>query len=113
MAPVRLARGEIYLVSPAPRHDPKRARAVVIVSRQTLCDSKADKVICAPISTNADGRSTEVAVGVEEGLKHSSVINCDQLLLIPKSSLTHFVGSLSSKKVPALRAALRIALDLA
>jgi mRNA-degrading endonuclease toxin of MazEF toxin-antitoxin module len=112
MASVRLARGEIYLVSPAPRHDPKRARAVVIVSRQTLCDSKADKVICAPINTNADGRSTEVAIGVEEGLKHSSVINCDQLLLIPKSSLTHFVGSLSSKTVPALRTALRIALDL-
>ena len=85
---------------------------MVIVSRQTLCDSRADKVICAPINTNADGRSTEVAVGIEEGLKHSSVINCDQLLLIPKASLTHFVGSLSAKKLPALRTALRIALEV-
>ncbi len=112
MAAVRLSRGEIYLVSPAPRHDPKRARALVIVSRQTLCESKADKVVCAPINTNADGRSTEVAVGVEEGLKHASVINCDQLLLIPKSALTNHVGSLSLKKLRDLRASLRIALDL-
>jgi len=43
-----LTRGEIYLVSPPPGGDPKRARAVMVVSRQTLCDSKADKVIFLP-----------------------------------------------------------------
>ena len=107
-----LTRGEIYLVSPPPGGDPKRARAVVVVSRQTLCDSKADKVICAPINTNADGRSTEVSVGIEEGLKHSSVINCDQLILVPKSALTRYVGSLPSKKLLALRTALRTAIDV-
>lgn len=107
-----VARGEIYLVSPPPGDDPKRARAVVIVSRQTLCDSKADKVVCAPINTNADGRSTEVSVGIDEGLKHTSVINCDQLILVPKSALTRYVGSLPSKKLLALRNALRIAVDI-
>jgi hypothetical protein len=56
--PRGLARGEIYLVSPPPGKDPKRARTLVVVSRQTLCDSKADKLICAPINTEADGRST-------------------------------------------------------
>ncbi len=106
-----LARGEIYLVSPPPGKDPKRARALVVVSRQTLCDSKADKVICAPINTEADGRSTEVAVGVEDGLKHESVINCDQLVLVEKSRLSNYIGSLSSKKLATLRDALRIALD--
>lgn len=105
-----LSRGEVYLVSPPPGDDPKRARAVVVVSRQTLCDSKADKVICAPINTNADGRSTEVAVGVDDGLKHDSVINCDQLILVPKRVLTNYVGALSPKKLAALRDALRIAL---
>ena len=107
-----LARGEIYLVSPPPGKDPKRARALVVVSRQTLCDSKADKVICAPINTEADGRATEVSVGVEDGLKHNSVINCDQLMLVEKSKLTNHIGSLSSKKLASLRDALRIALDL-
>jgi mRNA interferase MazF len=86
---------------------------LVVVSRQTLCDSRADKVICAPINTEADGRSTEVPVGVDDGLKHNSVINCDQLVLVEKSRLTNYVGSLSSRKLIALRDALRIALDIA
>ncbi|MBA3496485.1 MAG: type II toxin-antitoxin system PemK/MazF family toxin [Gemmatimonadales bacterium] len=107
-----LDRGEIYLVSPPPGKDPKRSRALVVVSRQTLCDSKADKVICAPINSEADGRSTEVAVGVEDGLKHKSVVNCDQLVLVEKSRLNNYLGSLSSKKLAVLRDALRIALDV-
>lgn len=107
-----VARGEIYLVSPPPGKDPERARALVIVSRQTLCDSKADKVICAPINSTADGRSTEVPVGVDDGLKHRSVINCDQLLLVEKARLTNYVASLSHKNLGALRDALRIALEI-
>ncbi len=107
-----LSRGEIYLVSPSPGADPKRARAVVVVSRQVLCDSRADKVICAPVNSNADGRSTELAVGVDEGLKHDSVINCDQLILVPKRALTNYVGGLSPRKLAELRVALRIALGV-
>lgn len=107
-----LVRGEIYSVSPAPGNDPKRARCVVIVSRQTLCDSMADKVVCAAINTNDDGRSTEVAVGIDEGLKHESVVNCDQLLLVPKSALTHYVGALPIPRLAELKRALRVALDL-
>ena len=109
---MKLARGEIYLVSPPPGDDPRHRRAVVIVSRQTICDSRADKVICAPVNTNSDGRSTEVEIGQDEGLKHDSVINCDQLVLVRKSALTNFVGLLSSKKRVTLNAALRIALEI-
>ena len=109
---MRLSRGEIYLVSPPLGKDPKRARAVVVVSRQTLCDSHADKVVCAPINTHADGRSTEVAVGTGEGLKHDSVVNCDQLVFVPKTALTNYVGVLSPKRLAALRSALRIALAI-
>ncbi|HEV8357535.1 MAG TPA: type II toxin-antitoxin system PemK/MazF family toxin [Gemmatimonadales bacterium] len=109
---MKWTRGEVYLVSPAPGKDPKRSRAVVIVSRQTLCESRADKLICAPVNTQADGRSTEVPVGIAEGLKHTSVINCDQLILVPKSSLSDYRGALSPAKLGELRRALRIALDL-
>ena len=108
-----LARGEIYLVAPPPGKDPRRARAVVVVSRQTLCDSKADKLICAPINTKSDGRSTEVPVGIEQGLKHNSVVNCDQLVLIEKARLTNYLGVLSTAMLVDLRRALRIALDIA
>jgi mRNA interferase MazF len=107
-----LTRGDVYLVSPAPGKDPRRARPLVVVSRQTLCDSRADKVVCAPVNTNADGRSTEVPVGVAEGLKHDSVVNCDQLVLVPKAMLTNYLGSLTSAKRRLLRDALRVALEL-
>ena len=49
-------------------------------------------------------------MGVSEGLKHSSVVNCDQLMLVARTSLTRYVGTLPPQKVQLLRAALRIAL---
>lgn len=109
---MRLSRGDIFLVSPAPGADPRRRRPVVVVSRQTLCDSKADKVVCAPINNHAYGQSTEVDVGPGEGLKHDSVINCDQLVLVSKSSLTHFVAHLPNTKILEMNAALRVALNI-
>jgi mRNA interferase MazF len=56
--------------------------------------------------------ATEVTVGMDEGLKLPSVINCDQLTRLEKSLLTDYVGKLSSKKQHELRAALRVALDV-
>jgi len=110
---VSVARGQVYRVAPPPgKGDPRPGRCVVVVSRDTLCASRADKVVCAPVNSNADGRSTEVPVGVDVGLKHDSVINCDQLVLVPKSALTNYVGSLSASKLRELRDALRAALDV-
>ncbi len=107
-----MKRGEIYRLAPPPGGDPKRSRCYVVVSRQTLLDSKADKVICAPVNTAYVGLETQLPVGVAEGLKHDSCANCDQLVLIEKSRLTNYVGSLALPKLPALRRALRIALDV-
>ena len=64
----------------------------MIVSRQLLIDSSFSSVVCAPIYTRRDGLHTQVDVGVDEGLKHESTIHCDELMSLPKSSLTHFVG---------------------
>ncbi|MDP3774879.1 MAG: type II toxin-antitoxin system PemK/MazF family toxin [Gemmatimonadales bacterium] len=107
-----MIRGEIYRLAPPPGGDPKRARCYVVVSRQTLLDSKADKVVCAPVNTTFVGLETQLPAGVAEGLKHSSCVNCDQLLLIDKGRLTNFVGSLSAEKLRGLRRALRVALDV-
>jgi mRNA interferase MazF len=49
---------------------------------------------------------------VDEGLKHDSSIHCDELISLPKSLLTNFVGSLSLKKIEELDRALIIALDI-
>ena len=105
-------RGEIYNIPRPPHKDPKKRRCFVVVSRQTLLDSKAAHAVCAPINSGGHGLETEVQVGPEHGLKHISYINCDQLVRIEKSRLTDFVGSLPASKIRALNKSLRIALDL-
>lgn len=107
-----MRRGDIYRVFKPKSDDPKRYRFYVLVSRQELLDSGFSTVVCAPIYTRGRGLATQVAVGVEEGLKHDSWIWCDNLRSISKSELTNFVGSLSRDKIQALNLTLAIALDL-
>ena len=107
-----MRRGEVYRLAPPPGGDPKRSRCYVVVSRQTLLDSRADKVICAPVNTAFVGLETQVPVGADEGLKHASCVNCDQLVLIEKGRLTNYVGSLAPVKLRALRHSLQVALDV-
>ena len=107
-----MKRGELYrVVNPSPR-DPKKSRVFVIVSRLVLLDSRFSAVICAPIYSAYDGLSTQVPVGIEEGLKHESSIHCDELVSLPKAALTNYVGMLSPNKIQLLSQALRLALDV-
>jgi mRNA interferase MazF len=122
-----MTRGEIYSVhhpgnspndspddSPndSPNNDPKLHRSFVVVSRQVLIDSRFPTVICAPILTRGHGFSTQVTVGVDEGLKHESSILCDNLVSLRKVQLTRFVGSLGRAKVEELDRAIKMALSL-
>ncbi len=107
-----MKRGDLYRVYKGSSHDPKKFRIFVIVSRQVLIDSKYSTVICAPVYSSYDGLSTQVKVGIDEGLKHDSSIHCDELISIPKSSLRNFVGSLSPEKVDQLDDSLKVALAL-
>ena len=84
----------------------------MIVSRRLLIDSRFSTVTCAPVFSAHEGLSTQVPVGPEEGLKHASSIHCDELMSLPKSALTNFVGSLSRVKLERLNRALRIALEI-
>lgn len=107
-----MKRGNLYRVRKATATDPKRFRVFVVVSRQVLTDSRFSSVICAPIYSSYDGLSTQVPVGVDEGLKHESSIYCDELVSLPKRSLTDFVGTLSAAKLDLLNRSLSIALGL-
>ena len=84
----------------------------MIVSRQVLIESKFATVICAPVYSERHGLASQVDVGPEEGLKTDSCVHCDELVSLPKSSLTNYVGSLSSIKVAELHHALSVALGL-
>lgn len=107
-----LRRGEVYRVRQPQHGDPKKSRCFVIVSRQELVDSKANRILCAPVNSQGFGFATEVPVGEPEGLKHASVVNCDQLTRMEKSLLTDYIGRLSAAKLLLVKTALRIALGV-
>ncbi len=107
-----MRRGEFYLVKKPGSQDPKRQRVFVIVSRQALIDTRFTSVICAPVYSQHDGLSTQVRVGIEEGLKRDSSVHCDELVSLPKSMLTRYVGRLGDERVIELNVALVRALEL-
>jgi mRNA interferase MazF len=104
-----MKRGELYRVSLGSKTDTKKQRVYVIVSRQELIDSAYSTLICAPVYTSYEGLSTQVSVGVDEGLKHPGAIRCDELISILKSRLTDYVGILPEEKLYELGQALVIA----
>ena len=107
-----MQRGDLYLVRKPGQTDPRKQRVFAVVSRQLLIDSKFSTVICAPVYSRHDGLSTQVPAGIGEGLKHESSVHCDELVSLPKSMLTRFIGRLSQEKLNELDRALAIALDL-
>lgn len=106
-----MKRGELYRVR-HPRDDPRRSRVFVVVSRAALLDSAFSTVTCAPVYSVRHGLSTQVPVGLEEGLKHESAIHCDELVSLPRSVLTDYLGSLTGSRIRDLNRALAVALDL-
>lgn len=104
-----VARGDIYwaeLGAPAGR------RPVCVLTRNAGSEVLAS-VTCAPITRTIRGIRSEVGVGSEEGLPESSVINCDNVVTVPKAVLAERpLGRLDVEKRVALDRALRYALDI-
>ena len=93
-----MTRGDFFRVAKPSARNPRRFRVFVVISRQVLIDSKFSTLICAPVYSASHGLSTQVPVGPDEGVRHESSIHCDELVSLPKSTLTHFVGSLALAK---------------
>ncbi len=107
-----MKRGDLFRVRRPGGGDPRRSRVFVVVSRQTLVDSRFSTVVCAPVYTRRDGLATQVDLGSEDGLKHDSSVHCDALVSLPKSALTDYVATLAPARARALGQALRVALAL-
>lgn len=105
-------RGELYLVKRSGKNDPKSQRVFVLVGRQVSIESRFTTAICAPVYSRHDDLSTQVRVGPNEGLKHESSIHCDELMSVPKSMLTNYVGRLAIDRIEDLNRALMAALQL-
>ena len=107
-----MRRGDLYRVPRPGGADPKVFRVFAVVGRQAVIDSRFSTVVCAPVYSARHGLASQVAVGVDEGLKHDSALHCDELVSLPKARLTAFVGRLSAAKIRALDQALVAALEI-
>jgi mRNA interferase MazF len=104
MAP-RVSRGEIWLYA---FEAPDKRRPVLVLSRQKAIDLLRT-IVVAPITSAAHGAPSEVQVGIDEGLKHESVVNLDQVQTVDQKRLRHFVGTVGPEKMTAVCQALLIA----
>jgi mRNA interferase MazF len=104
MAP-RVNRGEIWLYLFSA---PDKQRPVLVLSRQKAI-ALLHTVLVAPITSTSHGAPSEVPVGLEEGLKHDSVINLDQVQTVDQKKLHQFIGTVGAQKMDDVCRALRIA----
>lgn len=107
-----MKRGELYRLRKPGGDDRKTSRVYAVVSRQATIDSRFATVICVPVYSSRHGLATQVPIGVDEGLKHDCALHCDELVSVPKSRLTDYVGALPMAKIRELDRALVAALDV-
>jgi mRNA interferase MazF len=85
-----------------------KRRPVLVLSRDPL-GALLHSVICAPITSNARGLATEVALGKEAGLAHRSVANFDNTFLLARRRLVKRLGKASHATMKEACAALATA----
>ena len=104
-----VARAEIYWADLGP---PSGRRPVCILTRTPVIRVRT-AVTCAPITRTVRGIASEVEVGGDQGLSHSGVISCDNIMTVSKAALEpEPVGRLDPVKRAELDRALRFALDI-
>jgi mRNA interferase MazF len=88
-----------------------KARPVLVLTRD-LVRPHMDRVTVAPITTTIRGLSTEVPVGLANGLDRTCVVSCDSIVTVRASALGRQIGQLLPAQEAALTAAIRAAFDL-
>jgi mRNA interferase MazF len=87
---------------------PDKRRPVLVLSRPALLEL-LNTALVAAVTTTIRGVPTEVLLGQEEGLKHTSCVNLTNLFTVRKSNLRQFVGSVGDGKMHEVCRALAIA----
>lgn len=88
-----------------------KARPVLILTRE-LVRPHLTRVTVAPITGTVRGLSTEVPVGVRNGLENDSVVSMDNIVTIPVTALGRQIGFLLPDQEESLTKAIRNAFDL-
>lgn len=88
-----------------------KARPVLILTRELVRPHLA-RVTVAPITGTIRGLSTEVPVGLRNGLEKESVVSVDNIVTIPIETLGRLIGFFFPDQEAALSVAVRNAFDL-
>jgi mRNA interferase MazF len=84
-------------------------RPILLLSR-TPAFQYLSKVMVAEVTTNVRGIPQEVSLGRAEGLRHPSVVNMDNVHVVPKSCLEDLIGTVAATRELELKRALGYAL---
>lgn len=99
-------RGDVYIAD-----IPGGLRPAVIVTRDAAIPILAN-VTVAYVTSTTRGLATEVPLDAGLGLRDDCVVNCDNVMTLPKHGLLRRLGALGPAELRRLDEALRIALGL-
>jgi len=87
---------------------PDKLRPVVVLSREDAI-AVLHTVMVAPVTSTIRGIPSEVVIGIDEGLKHTSAVNLDHVQTVEQGRLTRRLGRLRGEPLVRLCGALAIA----
>jgi mRNA interferase MazF len=90
--------------------EPIGRRPVLLLTR-TAAYAYLNKVLIAEVTSTVRNIPQEVPVGKHEGLSRASVVNLDNIHVIPKALLGEWLGAISSARHRQIKRALGYALD--
>ncbi len=108
-------RGDIWMIDldPTRGHEQAGKRPALIVSDDVFNSGPAGLVIVLPVTSQAKGIRTHVAVQPPEGgLKKPSFIKCEDVRSVSVERLGKRLGSVSPATMEAVAVRLRILMDL-
>ncbi|MBC7290506.1 MAG: type II toxin-antitoxin system PemK/MazF family toxin [Actinotalea sp.] len=88
-----------------------KTRPALVLTRQAV-RATMTKVMVAPITSTVKGLSSEVRVGVANGLDHECAVALDNVVTVPKVLLGRTIGYLSAEQEAQLARAVVLAYDL-
>lgn len=88
-----------------------KTRPVLVLTRE-LVRPHLTRVTVAPITGTVRGLSTEVPVGLRNGLDKDGVVSLDNIVTIPVAALGRHVGFLLPDQEESLTTAIHHAFDL-
>jgi len=101
----RVSRGDVWMYE---FRRPDKLRPVVVLSREDAI-GVLHTVMVAPVTSTIRGIPSEVVIGIDEGLKHSSAINLDHVQTVEQSRLKRHLGKVRGEALAQLCQALAIA----